>query len=85
MKAVLQVSDPLGTVGEVLFLQEPYLSWKRDAAGIWNATPLCAGIVWAAVEVEVPGPVSVVVPPTALELKHEVVLPDYITHLEHNW
>lgn len=48
--------------------ETPHLSRNRRAAGVRHSTALGAGVFMRAIKVQVPGPVGVVVPPTALEL-----------------
>ena len=47
---------------------EPHLSRHRGTAGVGDSTPLSAGVAMGTVKIQVPGPVSVVVPATACEL-----------------
>lgn len=46
-----------------------HLSGDGNAAGMRHGTALVAGVLLRAIKVQVPGPVCVVVPPAALELR----------------
>lgn len=51
--------------------EKKHLAGDGSAAGVRHGAALRAGVFTGAVEVQIPGPVRVAVPPTALELNHK--------------